>query len=121
MRSRYSLVQLAGESRERFHPAIRALRTLGELALSDRAAHLLAQGTHQREFILSVRMFPLVVYVDDADQVSVGDQRDRQEGFVRVLLQFLKAFEAGIGGGVRPERDHALVLRDPPGDAFAHL
>ena len=69
-------VELAGESGERFHAASGALGAFGELALGDGSAHLFAQKADQPDFILSVRVLTLVVDVDDADQFSIGDQRD---------------------------------------------
>ncbi len=68
-----------------------------------------------------MRVHRLVVNVDDADQLPSAYQRNGKKCLVGIFRQFLKALEAGVARGVRSQRHHALMLRHPTGDTFAHL
>ena len=66
-------------------------------------------------------MLGFVVNIDDADQLALADQRDREERLIGVFLQLLEALEPRIRGRVGAESDYALILGHPSGDPFAHL
>ena len=84
-------------------------------------SHLLADKGQEGDFFGSVIVTLAMVNVHYADHFAATDQRHGCEGVISIFNQCLEILEANIGRGIRSERDNGFVLRNPSGDALAHL